>query len=226
MPESITKNPTLLWTIAGVALALLALAAISQGGSSSTTTSSGGGGGISATDLVAETNQYNADATAVEESLIGAQQSVINNTIDNATQQIGLVENAQTARYQTATAGYVSEYQTEANAITSQIEGFQGLQATRANDNAAIQISQNQEQAVQSASMWSGIGNIFGSALGMLGGFFSLGGGGNPVTVGAPSTSSFSALNPSTWNALLNPPTVPLLSNLGNGSLAENTGDF
>lgn len=174
--QKITRNPELLFTIAGVAVAVIALLYESSKQTATTsasgTTSDGSSGAVTASDLTSQVNTYNNDAAGVaetqttslgsvatsaisalgtigiseqqnqaqdEQTLSNNELTAVNHSSDDisniitslsqdATQQVGYVENTAATNYQNATAASVDEYATQANALTTEYGDNDSLQ--------------------------------------------------------------------------------------------------
>lgn len=183
------KNETLYWTIGGVALALLALLAMSRsnGGGSSAPASTGGGGGVNASALVSEVNAANANATSVENNLLASEtQYVLHSTdaqagafqslVSGAQHELDTIEGAQTARYAAGVNAGAQEYAEQTNALTTQFVTTQNnalaLQEAKIGENVAHFESDNAVTAERIAK-GSSFSNFMQSLVGAASNFFS-----------------------------------------------------
>lgn len=181
------KNETLWWTIGGVAIALLALFAMTRNsGGSSSSGGTSSGGGISANALVSEVNTVNQTAAAVEADRINAmttyavhgsdnQVSVFADLVNAAENQFATVEGAQTSRYVSDNATKLGEYTASENALTAQAalaeEQSVSLAQTKAYENIAHFTSDN-AVTVARIQHGSSFGNFMQSLLGAASSFF------------------------------------------------------
>lgn len=193
------KNETLWWTIGGVAIALLALFAMTRNSGGGGSTSSHGGGGISANALVSEVNTANQAAAHVEADRINAlttyavhssdnQVSVFSDLVHAAENQFATVEGNQTARYVSDNATKLGEYTANENALTAQAalheqETVQ-LAQTKAYENIAHFTSDN-AVTMERIQHGSSFGNFMQSLLGAASSFFGSKTGAAVLGVGA-----------------------------------------
>ena len=148
------NKDALYWTIGGVAIALLALYAMSRGGSASQSTSSAPA--VNGSALVSEVNNVNSNAAAVEEALLQTQGAYaitdstnraasFQNLADMSASELATVQNAATSRYADQLGMAQSEYDAMQNTLSSE---FLATQATAQNANSnAAQITENAASA-------------------------------------------------------------------------------
>lgn len=204
------NRETLYWTIGGVALALLALYAISRSssGSAASTTTTTGGGGVNASALTSQVNTVNADAAKVEETLLndvtsyatystGARSSAFAQQLNSADTQLAAIEAAGTSRYATSIAGAASEYAAGLNALTAEQAQAQATQRTNIQTSNAVTAERVQAGAQKTSSIFGFLSSIASAFTGGIGGLF--GGGAYSVPASSqqqpyPVTDPYSAI--------------------------------
>lgn len=182
------KNETLYWTIGGVAIALLALLAMSRSsGGAATAPAGAGGGGINASSLVSEVNAANTNATSVENNLLSSEtQYVLHSTdaqagafqslVSGAQHELDAIEGAQTARYAAGVNASAQEYADQTNALTTQFVTTQNnslaLQEAQIGANVAHFESDN-AVTMERIAKGSSFSNFMQSLVGAASNFFS-----------------------------------------------------
>jgi hypothetical protein len=179
--ETGKANPTLYWTIGGVALALLALFAFSKqsGGSASQSTTETPG--VDSSALVSEVNNVNSNAAQVEETLLAAEAgyatTVSNNASQNfadenntATSELATVENAATSRLANQEGYAAAESENRTNALA---QVFDTANTNAAQENEVNTATSNEVNAVRAQANAQKDSSIFGSITSFLGGLFS-----------------------------------------------------
>lgn len=180
------KNETLYWTIGGVAIALLALLAMSRS-SGGAATAPAAAGGINASALVSEVNAANTNATSVENNLLSSEtQYVLHSTdaqagafqslVSGAQHELDAIEGAQTARYAAGVNASAQEYADQTNALTTQFVTTQNnslaLQEAQIGANVAHFESDN-AVTMERIAKGSSFSNFMQSLVGAASNFFS-----------------------------------------------------
>lgn len=180
------KSETLYWTIGGVAIALLALLAMSRS-SGGAATAPAAAGGINASALVSEVNAANTNATSVENNLLSSEtQYVLHSTdaqagafqslVSGAQHELDAIEGAQTARYAAGVNASAQEYADQTNALTTQFVTTQNnslaLQEAQIGANVAHFESDN-AVTMERIAKGSSFSNFMQSLVGAASNFFS-----------------------------------------------------
>lgn len=159
---ALTKNPTLMWTMGGVGVGLLALLAYSKGNTTQTSEVTATTPAINPGTLASEAIAFNNNAASVENTLIGSEVAYATSRSHDETQttqaylnhadnQLAILTGAATTKYVTDSNNMANEYAAMENALSS--ETIAQTNATAATNIAqiggttAVNVAQQNAQA-------------------------------------------------------------------------------
>jgi hypothetical protein len=145
------NKDTLYWTVGGVAIALLALYAVSQKGAGTTSRTSTVTPSVSASNLTSQVNAYNADAAAVTETLLNDSTQYSDTQLSTNAALVANKENNATAVLQANDQMSMTKFADSLEADVAELDAKDNLLASEANDTANEYASKLQSQYAENA---------------------------------------------------------------------------